>query len=968
MYRSSKLIGRDAELRAVQHSLESARSGRGGAVFLVGESGVGKSRLASAVAELAAGGNMRVMRGRSSAIGAVVPLRPLTEALLSLLRSGPVDPTALGPYGPILGRLVPDWGRPPADQEGASLVILAEAVLRLTGLAGRDRGCLLLLDDLQDADPETLTVLEYLIDNLSLQPTMLLGAIRSESCPALTIARAAAQRGQCKVLEIGRLDRDGLRRMAGACLGTAPERLPVEATDLLWAGSAGNPFLIEELVAGMVDAGLLIGGDRGWRMADEVPAALPATFARSMTQGVAGLADQTRELLSMGALIGQRFPLAVVQAATGLAERELLDQLTAEPAAQLVAVDDQLAEWYAFRHQLTRDALLTLLGPADRADLARAVVRAVETVFPGLPGEWCQVSATLHLEADEPAAAGRLFTEAGRRALAQGAATSAVALLDRAMGLLGGDGAAAARANALETLLYALAEAGLVERALSSVGILDQIGGVEPRRRAQLHTRLAWAAAVAGRSTDALVQVDRARQLLGPDAAAEDLAPIDVVAAHLVLDTAGQDQLTTAEAMARRAATVAEAVPLPVVACQAWQLLGALTRHRDPDEATEYLERARTVAAQHHLPIWEIHALIRLGNDDALRDADLSRLEQARERASQAGAVTARYQAEASLALHAILHGEFDTAGTLINRVLAATTRLKLLETTQYVLLLRAVLAGHQGRRRDMDGALTEFRRWSGDQALHAPRVHGLARTFCALLEEDRPRALDELSRALTAEEQSPTVFHLSGRHGLHLLLRAMSGGVDLATVDAVQADPASRLRWDRQFALFARAVLLGRCGAAAEATATVAEALRVGAPYATGRHLALRLVSESALDEGWGNPVEWLRGVEEYFHRTDVPAVASACRALLRQAGVRVTQRRSGAGDIPAELRSAGVTVREFEVLRMLIGRLSNREIAGRLHLSPRTVERHVSSLIIKTGLPNRIALSEFATKMVSG
>ncbi|MEH1100472.1 helix-turn-helix transcriptional regulator [Micromonospora sp. CPCC 205561] len=967
MYRSSKFIGRDAELRAVLDSLESAQAGLGGAVFVVGESGVGKSRLASTVAELATTAGMRVMRGRGSTIGASVPLRPLTEALLSLLRSGPVDPTVLGPYGPILGRLVPDWGRPPADQENTSLVILAEAVLRLTGVAGAGRGCLMLLDDLQDADTETMAVLEYLIDNLALQPTMLLGVIRSEPCAALTIARSAAQRGRCTLIELGRLDEDELRRMVGACLGVAAERVPPTAHALVSTASAGNPFLIEELVAGMVDGGLLIGGPGGWRMSDELPPALPGTLARGMQQGVEQLGPRARELLSMGALLGRRFPLVVVQEATGLGDREVLDHLCGDVAGRLVAVDDQLADWYAFRHRLTREALLTLLGPADRVRLARRMADAVQAVFPGLPGEWCQVSATLHLEADDPEAAGVLFTEAGRRALAQGGAATAVALLDRAIGLLG-EKNAVARAAALETLLHALAEAGLVERALASVSTLDRIGGVDPRRRAQLHTRLAWAATVAGRSAEGLAQVEQARALLGPDAAAEDTAPVDVVAAHLVLDTAGQDQLDTAEALARRAATVAEAVPLPVVACQAWQLLGALVRHRDPAEATRCLERALAIAAQHRLPIWEIHALIRLGNDDALRDASLDRLEQARERASQAGAVTARHQAEASLALHAVLRGDFATADGLVQQVLAATTRLKLLETTQYVLLVWAVLAGHQGRRREMEHALAEFRRWDGDQALHASRVHGLARAFCALLEEDRPRALDELARAFSAQEQSPTVFHLSGRHGLHLLLQVMSGEAGWSAYEAVQGDSASRLRWDLQFALFAKAVLLGRSGRPDAAQEAAAEAMRAGAPYAMGRHLALRLVCEPALADGWGQPVQWLRAAEEYFHRSDVPAVASACRALLRQAGVRVTQRRSGAGDIPPGLRSVGVTVREFEVLRLLVGRLSNREIAGRLHLSPRTVERHVSSLLGKTGLPNRIALSEFAVEVESG
>lgn len=131
------------------------------------------------------------------------------------------------------------------------------------------------------------------------------------------------------------------------------------------------------------------------------------------------------------------------------------------------------------------------------------------------------------------------------------------------------------------------------------------------------------------------------------------------------------------------------------------------------------------------------------------------------------------------------------------------------------------------------------------------------------------------------------------------------------------------------------------------------------------GRHLALRLVAESALADGWGSPVEWLRAAEDYFHQANVAPVAHACRTLLRQAGARVAQRRQGAGEIPSTLRAVGVTVRELEVLRLLTGRLSNREIAERLHLSPRTVERHVSSLIVKTGLPNRIALSDVAAEI---
>jgi DNA-binding CsgD family transcriptional regulator/tetratricopeptide (TPR) repeat protein len=960
------IVGRDAELDTLRRSLDAAREGRGGAVFLVGEAGVGKSRLAAAAVEFGYTAEMSLLRGRGSALGAEVPLRPLTEAVLSLLRSTPVEVGALGPYGPVLGRLVPDWGPPLAGQESGSVVILAEAVLRLTALAGQrqDQGCLMVLDDLQDADAETLMVVEYLIDNLAQQPTLLVGAIRAEDSPALEVARAAERRGQCTLLELDRLDPAQLRVMAGACLGVSAEHFPGAAAELLWGGSAGNPLLVEEILAAMVDEGLLLPEGAGWRLAPEPPTTLPTAFTRSMAHRVARLSPQARELLSAGALIGQRFPVTVVQAATGLSDRDLLNHLHSDLVSPLVSPDDQLTDWYAFRHRVTRESLLALVEQPQRAALARTVAGAIRSVHPELPGEWCQISAALHLDAGDVPGAGRLYAESGRRALEQGAPTSAVALLDRAWDLQA-QGPAPARAETLESLLQALGEAGLVKRALELVNSPEKVTGLDPRRRAQLHTRLAWTAVVAGQLTDAAAQVRTARELLGPDPAAQDSAPIDVVAAHLALDTPGQDGMREAETLARRAATVGAAVPLPVVACQAWQLLGALVRHRDPAEATRCLERARSIAAEHDLPIWEIHALIRLGNDDALLHGTLDRLEQARERARQAGAVTARQHAEASIALHLIMRGDFPAAQDLIEQVLTATSRLKLIETTQYVLLLGAVLAAHRGRRAEMEHSLAEFRRWGGDEKLHSQRVHGLAGTFCALLEEDRPRALAELAEAVRAEEANPTVFHLGGRVGLHLLVRAVGGRIDQATLESVAGDPADQLRWDRQFALFARAVLLGRAGRHREALAAVEQARETAALYATGRHLALRLVAEAALADGWGDPVGWLRDAEEYFHRAEVPAVAGACRTLLRQAGARVNQRRRGTSEIPATLRTAGVTVREFEVLRLLVGRLSNREIADRLHLSPRTVERHVSSLIVKTGRPNRIELSDFAADL---
>ncbi|HEY3955993.1 MAG TPA: AAA family ATPase [Streptosporangiaceae bacterium] len=958
--RASVTVGRDGELRHLDRALHAAQAGHGGAVFITGESGIGKSRLAAAVADTGFAAGMRLLRGRGSSAGPMVPFRSLTEALMSLLRDGdPVDVSELGPYASVLARLIPDWGQPPPPEEGRSLVVLAEAVLRLCALVGRDRGCLLLLDDMQDFDTETRAAVDYLADNLDRQPTLLVGTVRSDPGPALDLARAAAQRGSGTLLELTRLSREELRGMAASCLDCEPGGIPDEAFGQLWRDSEGIPLLAEELLGGMCTDGLLVRDGAAWRLTGPPQTRVPATLTRTVDRRLELIGAEGREVLSAAAVLGRRFPVAVLQAATGLTDRDLLSHLHAELTGQLVAPDEETPDWYAFGHPLLRGALLGLLTPAERTRLTRQAVAAVETVYPGLPGEWCQLAATLHEQAGDAARAGQLFAEAGRRALDQGAADSAVALLDEAIGLLTEGGDAPGRAAAFASRLTALAEAGLVERAVAAAAELEQLAGLLARdERARLHTRLAWAASVAGRSADGLAQVEIARGLLGPGAGGRDAAAIDVVAAHLVLDLPGTGHIGEAETLARRAAEVGEASGLPVIASQAWQLLGALSRPRDAAEATECLERARQIAVRGDLRVEEIHALLRLGSDDALRTGNTSRLEQARRAATQAGAVTSRYQIESTLALALTLQGDFPAAGALLDQVLEATRRLKLMENVRYTLLVQAVSAAHRGRRRDMDTALAEMRDWGGALPMHAPRVHGLARAWCALLEEDGPRAREELATA--AAQQSSTVFQLTGRYGMNLLLRVLDGTAGWPEyAEAIEA-AASKIRWDRQFTVLARAALAGRKGDGEQAAAAVEEALRLGAPYATGRHLGLRLVSEAAIADGWGTPADWLRASDEYFHAAGVPAVASACRALLRRSGTAVGQRRRGVSAIPAELRKAGVTVREHEILLLLTDRLSNKEIATRLHLSTRTVENHIHSLMAKTGQPDRLALGQ--------
>ncbi|MDI6105357.1 AAA family ATPase [Actinoplanes sp. NEAU-A12] len=952
--------GRAALLSRIGDVLSQSRQSQGGSLFLRGESGSGRSRLLAEVGRLARS-DMVVLRGRASGITPTTPFRPLAEALLQFTRSaGARAADSLGPYRLVLGRLIPEWREPDTGPEEQSLIVLAEGVLRLLVLAGRERGCLLLLDDLHDADAETLTIVEYLADNLADQPVAMVAALLDREGTALDVARSAAQRGVADLAWLPCLTRDELRDFVAARLDCPTARVGDDLLDLIWQPSAGNPALAGELLEGLVDTGQLAARPDGWELTGRPQAYVPGSLSRRLARRLETCPPDMRRLLPAAAVFGERFPLAALRTMTGLGDHDLTPLLHHGLAAELVGPVADAPGWYAFRHPVTAEALLESCPAGDSADLARQAADAVEKLHPGLPGTLCQLVARLRRQAGDHDGAGRHLIEAAHRALADGAAASAVDLLEQAAALAVDP---ALQADASERLVQALVEAGRIDRAMRMMSDLDGLGGGLSRQRlAGLHTRLAWAAVFAARTADGLAQVAAARRQLGADATPAETAAIDVVAAHLIIELPGPEQVDKAEALARQAASVGERHDLPVVACQAWQLLGMLVRQRNADEATACLEHSRELAVRHGLRLWEVHALVRLGNDDAARDGSLRRLRQVRRDAWSIGAVTAAHQAESSIALQVALQGRYAEADEIIAQTLPATTRLDLVETAAHLWQTSAIVAAHQGQRREMENRLAELRRYREDAPWADAKVFGLARVFCSLLEEDRPRAAAEMRSALRADGGNPALSPINGRAGLDLLLRAVAGDLDDPAVLDDGSDGVRRLRWNRQFAEMARAVLLGRRGDHAGAQAAADTAMRSAEPYPLAAHLVLRLASEAALADGWGDPVGWLRRAEEYFHEVEHAPVARACRALLRQAGVAVGQRRDGVGNIPAALRALGVTVREYEVLDLVAARLGNQEIAGRLHLSPRTVEKHVARLMAKTDRSDRASLRELA------
>ncbi|WP_370416201.1 AAA family ATPase [Streptomyces fradiae] len=937
------LVGRGDRMSRVAGALGDARSGRGAVVVVSGEPGVGKTRFAASAVAAARAAGMGAAHGRTGTVGPAVPYRPLAEALLALARTeGLPAPGGTGGHRRILARLL-------GGRSGVPPLAAAEAVLRTVASAAGRRGFLLVLDDLHEADPGTLAVVDYLLDQLPSLPVVLLATVSPGPGPATDLAARAHHR-----LDLPPLGPRDVRRLAAAEYGGTP--LPAELLRRLREESAGLPFLVRELVREY-------GREGG-------PADVPEAVAADVRRRAERLGPGAVRLLAVAGLFGERCAVYEVARAAGVEEVRAGALLRAAADAHLLTPDPDDPSAYVFRHPLAARALAAALPPADRVRAARRAALAVAELHPGLPGPWCARAAALHASAGDPAEALRRYVEGARRAGAEGAPERALTLLTTAHGLLSPAVPAELRAEVWEGLLDAVLLTGRLDALPREALELPADGpGLAAARRAGLHARIAQVHAVAGRPEEALRRLDLARWTLGEAGGDHGAtALVELAAARVEPGRLAPERLRTATGAARRAVDAAHAAGLPGATGWALLALGRLTQDQDGQGAAERFTRARALAA-----LTPGDGALRIAADGCLarlamrRDGLAAAVEESRRAAERAGLAPQAHETGFALALDGVRRGAFGAAGELIRDGEEDAARRGLGRAVALWRLAEAVRVAHRGRRDELREALARL----APVADAAPGLRamefGLARGFCSLLEEDHEAAEREFAQALAYDAENPATGDF-GRHGVALLCGVLAGRAGRRHHDRALAAGAAAARWNRPFAGLADAVLLGREGRAAEATAAAGAALADAAPYPLAGRLGMRLVAAAAYEDGWGAPADWAREAEEFFHAAALPAVAGACRGLLRAMGAPVRQRRSGTDRVPAPLRRCGITVREFEVARLLAERFGNRDIAGRLHISPRTVEKHVSSLLQKTGHPNRAAFASAARDLVTG
>ena len=912
------VVGRASELEALRDALSSARKGVGSVAFVTGEAGIGKSRLARELVADADAAGMVVLRGRAVPGTQDVALRPLAEALVARGDQLAAD-AALDAWLPALAGIVPNIASPALD---SSPTVRSEAFVRALGSLSSGRGGLLVLEDLHWADPDTLAVVEQLTDAVDRVPVLCVVTVRAEEASAgRDLVRAVDRRRSALVLELGRLNDSQAAAMVHECSGGAGG---VDAERVI-AAAEGVPFLIEELLASP---------------------GVPETFADTVQQRLAVLDGDARAVLESAATLGRHFDWRLLSAATGLDDDVVARSLESGVGSQLVSVE---GDGFRFRHALTRDAVLGSILPPRRRAIATDALAALEASTGPLAGSERELAARLAERADRPDHAGQLFLAIGLDALANGALSSAVAALTKAAALLG---PGPARTEASLALVESLA---LVGRLDDAVQASSHLGDASSATNARARLSLARAAMVLTRWNLAAAQLDRARALLGEtDASAALGAQLAVREAEYALGTG--DPIAAVE-RARVALDRARAAGAHDVACESLLLIGRAERVTSLERAEAAFRAAADLAEANDLRVWRMRSLHELGTIDMLERGDPDVLVEARRLAGEVGALAtaavidlelcASYSIRGQLEL-AVEHGTaaIDEATGLGQNAVAASAYLVLSSTYSEL--------GQRDRTaevRELGTALAP-----GDEVVAAMFIMAIDGLH-ALLDESRADALAAFDRGTSMLRDLPASAPASFRGLWPLLLAVEHDERAAGAIDEIDASGVGVNRLNLGYLQYARAVEAGRTDAAA-AVALVddGDGHLVHGPY--WMHLGRRLVAEAATADAWGTPGAWAAEAAAFFasRDPDLP-ITAACQRIAR-----------GEAAKGWPLADLGVTRREADVLALVRGGLGNREIADQLYLSPRTVEKHVESLLRKSGARSRTELAARAAAAERG
>jgi class 3 adenylate cyclase len=466
----AELIGRDNELARLTEVLAEALHGRGQMVSIIGQAGVGKSRLVAELRKCARGGGGAEplwLEGRCLGLGTAVSYAPFSDILRAYFAWGAREADRRR-YERITSSLEDmvsrgDLAEGPVEDMAALLANLLSirsgaerqeqlqnedpehvrwrtfaAVRDFFAALSRQQPVVLVFEDLHWADSLSLDLISLLMESLSSFALLLVCVYRPEQehrCWHLGTVAGQKCRERYTELHVRELGRTHSQRLAKSLLGT-PD-LPPEVEDLTLARGQGNPFFIEEVVRSLIDAGVLTLEGGGWQSRGTVKTVgIPESVQSVILSRVDLLEEGWRHVLEVASVIGRVFPRRVLAQAIR-PDVDLEQALWALEGRELIYQERTIPEVeYSFKHVLAQETVYHGLVRSRREALHRRVAAGMEALYADNLDEVCERLAHHYERGQDVERAIGYMIRAGEKARSRFANEEAIAHLSRGLSLL----------------------------------------------------------------------------------------------------------------------------------------------------------------------------------------------------------------------------------------------------------------------------------------------------------------------------------------------------------------------------------------------------------------------------------------------------------------------------------------------------------------------------------------------------
>ena len=976
-------VGRQRELDILGRRMNDALVGRGGLVMLVGEAGIGKTWVAGKFAEEARRPGVTVLHGCCFEGEWQPPYAPWGAALGGYARV--TDPERLRRQlgrgaGPLV-RIMPEIGDALPDVPVAAPLNPSEERFRLYDAvthfllnAAADDPLLVVLDDLQWADRESLGLLRHLARSLRGARLLVIGIYREPEPglgpqhPLMDALGLLRREVDYEHVIVRGLSREEVAEYLASVGGQPPSRPLIEA---IYDETGGNPFYVSEVFRHLLEGGRIQRRGGQW-LADFSPGDLgiPEGVRQVVIRRVSRLSSDTNEMLALAAGFTGGFEVSVIQAITELPEHRLLDCIDEALSAGLIRAIQLNPPLYAFAHAIVRRTLYDRLNPDRRTRLHRRIALALERVYAGREMDRAaELAEQYHASASLAGAEKglRYALAAAERAKASYAYQQAVEFLRMARDFSVED-EPRIRADVLCKLAIAEAEALLLEDARQSVqDALASLAeaGTGPRAQASFLVRAVRTLKDGGASPAVWEPLlNRGLSPLGQER--------DLLWARLTLL---RDRF---EVVHKGAVNVINWLGPDPQAMAIARLCGdeddyAQTLDTLDWRSVEETEAVLTLSRRWTRPMAVMRALNVVGRDllknqGALRDAaDL--YQELLNKSERYGAIAGQGEALLQLAIIHTSLGELSRAQETMKRARDVIERLGPGHQLQFgELALRCLLAYFlDGDWPTLAKATIQF--VGSPEAARNPRAlvaAGYAALSCARL-----GGIERLRQILSVV--TPLIAPMDPRVYLHHGVIAFGGSAVWESGATEFAEAYRQMALGLIAAGFGGGVLIpeltaGRMAAlagdieSAEEQFALARVKLEAAAMRPARAIvdhdeALALVRNGSPD--LGHILDLLDGAEKAFRALGMRGWVKRVMAIRKKA---TASEQSGRRVYP--LFPDGLSRRETEVLRLLASGKTSREIAAILMLSTRTVEGHIANIYEKTGARGRVNATAYALR----